>query len=195
MSPKYVTDSSKRGKSNTVLRGKTKMTNENITAANAALNSGSDLEGKWLTFWLDGQLYSLSILNVEQIVSMQPITEMPEYPAYAKGIINLRGNIIPLIDLRLRLGKKEAEYNDHTCVIINKVQGSMIGFIVDEVDAVVDITADIVSKPPRMDDRSESYLIGVARLPDNGKEKIVLCLDGTRVLKNDELDMLISANA
>ncbi|MBP0981013.1 MAG: chemotaxis protein CheW, partial [Oscillospiraceae bacterium] len=105
------------------------------------------------------------------------------------------GNIIPLIDLRLRLGKKEAEYNDHTCVIINKVQGSMIGFIVDEVDAVVDITADIVSKPPRMDDRSESYLIGVARLPDNGKEKIVLCLDGTRVLKNDELDMLISANA
>ena len=171
------------------------MTNESITAANAALNSGSDLEGKWLTFWLDGQLYSLSILNVEQIVSMQPITEMPEYPAYAKGIINLRGNIIPLIDLRLRLGKKEAEYNDHTCVIINKVQGSMIGFIVDEVDAVVDITADIVSKPPRMDDRSESYLIGVARLPDNGKEKIVLCLDGTRVLKNDELDMLISANA
>ena len=171
------------------------MTNENITAANAALNAASDLEGKWLTFWLDKQLYSLSILNVEQIVSMQPITEMPEYPAYAKGIINLRGNIIPLIDLRLRLGKKEAEYNDHTCVIINKVQGSMIGFIVDEVDAVVDITADIVSKPPRMDDRSESYLIGVARLPDNGKEKIVLCLDGTRVLKNDELDMLISANA
>ena len=171
------------------------MTNENITAANAALNSGSDLEGKWLTFWLDKQLYSLSILNVEQIVSMQPITEMPEYPAYAKGIINLRGNIIPLIDLRLRLGKKEAEYNDRTCVIINKVKGSMIGFIVDEVDAVVDITADIVSKPPRMDDRAESYLIGVARLPDNGKEKIVLCLDGTRVLKNDELDMLISANA
>lgn len=169
------------------------MANENITTANAAIASGSELEGKWLTFWLDKQLYSLSILNVEQIVSMQPITNMPEYPAYAKGIINLRGNIIPLIDLRLRLGKEEAEYNDHTCIIINKVNGSMIGLIVDEVDAVVDITADIVSKPPRMDDRSESYLIGVARLPDNGREKIVLCLDGTRVLKNDELDMLISA--
>ncbi len=167
------------------------MANEITTSTNAA--SGSELEGKWLTFWLDNQLYSLSILNVEQIVSMQPITNMPEYPAYAKGIINLRGNIIPLIDLRLRLGKEEAEYNDHTCIIINKVNGSMIGLIVDEVDAVVDITADIVSKPPRMDDRSESYLIGVARLPDNGREKIVLCLDGTRVLKNDELDMLISA--
>lgn len=169
------------------------MANENMTAVNAA--GSSDLEGKWLTFWLDKQLYSLSILNVEQIVSMQPVTEMPEYPSYAKGIINLRGNIIPLIDLRLRLGKSEAEYDDHTCIIINRVKGSMIGFIVDEVDAVVDITADIVSKPPRMDDRSESYLIGVARLPDNGREKIVLCLDGTRVLKNDELDMLISANA
>lgn len=155
-----------------------------------------ELEGKWLTFWLDHQLFGISIINVEQIVSMQPITKIPEYPYYAKGIINLRGNIIPLIDLRSRLGKEETEYNDHTCIIINKVQGSLIGFIVDEVDAVIDISADIISKPPRMsDDAANSYLTGIARIPgeDGAPEKIVLCLDGNKVLRNDEFDALISA--
>lgn len=169
------------------------MANETFTTENITKNTDGELESKWLTFWLDGQLYSLPIANVEQIVSMQPITEMPEYPHYAKGIINLRGNIIPLIDLRLRLGKMETEYNDHTCIIINKVKSNLIGFIVDEVDAVLDISADVVSEPPRMEDHSDSYLTGIARLTDNGREKIVLCLDGTKVLMNEELNALMSA--
>ena len=88
-----------------------------------------DLEGKWLSFWLDGQLYGSSIVHVEQIVSMMPITEVPEYPHYAKGIINIRGSIVPLIDLRLRLGKEEAAYTDHTCIIICRIGEDQIGFI------------------------------------------------------------------
>lgn len=152
----------------------------------------SELEGKWLTFWMDKQLFGVSIANVEQIVSMQPITEVPDYPAYAKGIINLRGSIIPVVDLRLRLGKQEMTYDDHTCIIINNVKDSQLGFIVDEVDAVIDIPPSNIAPPPQMgEDVTNRYLTGVARISgDDGAEKIVLCLDATKVLREDELSSL-----
>lgn len=153
-----------------------------------------DLEGKWLTFWLDGQLYGSSIVHVEQIVSMMPITEVPEYPHYAKGIINIRGSIVPLIDLRLRLGKEEAEYTDHTCIIICRLEDSPIGFIADSVDAVLTIAPEMISAPPRMGEEGASrYLTGIARIPseDGSPETLVLCLDTTKVLMRDELDDLI----
>ena len=78
-------------------------------------------ELKWLTFFLDKQLFGVSITNVEQIVSMQPVTEVPEYPLFAKGIINLRGAIIPVIDLRVRMGKAEMQYTDHKMCIRDRL--------------------------------------------------------------------------
>ena len=153
-----------------------------------------DLEVKWLTFWLDGQLYGSSIALVEQIVSMMPITEVPEYPPYAKGIINIRGSIVPLIDLRLRLGKEEAEYTDHTCIIICRLEDSPIGFIADSVDAVLTIAPEQITTPPKMgEDGANRYITGIARIPsdDGGAETLVLCLDTTKVLLRNELDELI----
>ena len=158
-------------------------------------DSRSEMEDKWLTFWMDNQLFGVSIAAVEQIVSMQPITEVPEYPSYAKGIINLRGNIIPLIDLRLRLGKREAPYDDHTCIIINRVEERQLGFIVDEVDAVTTISQADIAPPPRMgEDTANRYLTGVARIShDDGTERIVLCLNAARILREDELEDLSAA--
>ena len=153
-----------------------------------------DLMEKWLTFWLDGQLYGASVIHVEGILSMQPITTVPEYPAYAKGIIDLRGTIIPVLDLRLRFGKKEAAYTEKTCIINCRVGENNIGFIVDEMDAVLSITGDKISNPPRMvEDPSKRYLTGIARVTAeaDGKEKIVLCLDVTKVLQQDEIENLI----
>ena len=152
-----------------------------------------DMEGKWLTFWLDGQLFGSSIVHVEQIVSMMPITEVPEYPYYAKGVINIRGSIIPLIDLRLRLGKEEAAYTDHTCIIICRIGEDQIGFIADSVDAVMNISPEQISAPPQMgEEATNRYLTGIARIPaeDGIAEKLVLCLDTTRVLLRDELEEL-----
>lgn len=149
---------------------------------------------KWLTFRLDGQLYGASILHTEQIISMVPVTVVPEYPAYAKGVMDLRGMIVPLIDLRLRFGKKEAEYTEHTCIITCRVGEELIGFIVDEMDAVIDIDPDCISPPPRVsEDASARYLTGIARVPggSGGKDKIVLCLDVTRILRTEELRQLI----
>ena len=156
--------------------------------------SNPDLEGKWLTFWVDGQLYGSSIALVEQIVSMMPITEVPEYPYYAKGIINIRGSIVPLIDLRLRLGKEEAEYTDHTCIIICRLEDSPIGFIADSVDAVLTIAPEQITPPPKMgEDGANRYITGIARIPsdDGAEETLVLCLDTTKVLLRDELNELI----
>ena len=163
--------------------------------ANQEINelSNPELDYKWLTFWLDGQLFSASLAHVEQILSMMPITEVPEYPHYAKGIINIRGSIIPLIDLRLRLGKEEAEYTEHTCIIICRVEEHQVGFIADSVDAVITLPPESISAPPKMgDDKTNRYLVGVARIPeDEGDgEKLVLCLDTTKVLLRTEIDDL-----
>ncbi|MEG0650505.1 MAG: chemotaxis protein CheW, partial [Oscillospiraceae bacterium] len=116
----------------------------------------SEMDGKYLTFWTDKQLFGVPIAHVVQIVGMQNITEVPEFPYYAKGIINLRGSIIPLIDARLRLGKAEAEYNERTCVIVTSINEHFVGFIVDEVDAVVTIADDLIVPPPRLDASNDS---------------------------------------
>lgn len=151
-----------------------------------------EMENKWLTFWMDSQLFGVSIAGVEQIIGMQPITGVPEYPPYARGIINLRGSIIPLIDLRLRLGRAEVAYNERTCIIINQVEDSQLGFIVDEVDEVVEIPADYISAPPRMgDDTVNRYLTGIARLVDaNGTEKMILCVDAAKIIHPDDFALI-----
>lgn len=168
------------------------MDDEKLENASLMLEKNLTDRKKWLTFWLQEQLFGISITNVEQIVSMQTITEVPEYPVYAKGIINLRGVIIPVIDLRVRLGKTEKQYTDHTCIIINSVGDEHIGFIVDEVESVIDIPAETISTPPRMgEDGVNRYLTGIARvMNEDMKEDIVLCLDASRVLLEDEFKIL-----
>ncbi len=148
---------------------------------------------KWLTFFLEGQLYGASILHTEQIINMQPVTAVPEYPAYAKGVIDLRGMIVPIVDLRLRFGKKETEYTEKTCIITCRVEEQLIGFVVDEVDAVLDIPDENLSPPPWVSgDPTAGYLTAIARVPNGSgsKDKIVLCLDVTKILKGEELESL-----
>lgn len=148
-----------------------------------------DMVGKWLTFWLDGQLFGTSIELVEQIVSMMPITEVPEYPYYTKGIINIRGAIVPLIDLRLRLGRQETKYTDQTCIIICRIGEDLIGFIADAVDAVQTISAEQISAPPQIGEEiTNRYLLGIARIPDEAGagEKLILCMDTVKVLLHME---------
>ena len=160
---------------------------------NLNLTDLSEMEGKYLTFLMGKQTMGISIAYVMQIVSMQPATPIPEAPAYCKGIINLRGNIIPLIDFNIRLNQAETEYTERTCIIICNVGGSDFGFIVDEVDAVIDIADDMISAPPKMNDyASESYLIGVARVKTAAAEKLVLLIDSARILGEQEITMLTS---
>ena len=128
---------------------------------------------------------SMNMRYVEQIINMQEVIEVPGYPPYAKGIVNLRGSIVPILDLRMRLGRTEGMYTQRTCIVIMSINDQQMGYIVDEVDAVVVVSNKQIEPPPHMRDVSEDkrYLTGIAKLPgENGVgEKIVLCLEPTKI--------------
>lgn len=145
------------------------------------------LRDKYLTFYTDKQLFGISISDVVQIVGMQDITAVPEFPSYAKGVINLRGTIIPIIDVRLRLKKEEIGYNERTCIIVTNINGAYIGFIVDSVNEVINIYKDNISNPPQMgNDYVNTYIIGIAKVNNN----IVLLLDLKKILNEQELGLI-----
>ncbi len=142
-------------------------------------------ENKYLTFWIDGELFGIPISDVVQIISMQKIIPLPDFPAYAKGIINLRGNIVPVIDMRIRLKRPEAEYNESTCIVVTNIHGNYIGFIVDTVDEVTDINNDKISPPPKVTKEIVNrYLTGIGQI---GK-KVVLLLDVSKIFSDSEFD-------
>lgn len=133
----------------------------------------------YLTFSVDGQHYGISIGNVIEILQTQPATELPELPSYSKGIINLRGRVIPLIDVNLRFGKLEKEYTDRTCIIIVDVEGLHTGLIVDTVEEVLVIDKSLMSVPPSFKtDNSAKYIVQIARMDKNS----VLLLDAYKLV-------------
>lgn len=164
-----------------------------IVADNSKVNL-SETEGKYLTFYSDG-LFGVPIADVVQIVEMQKVTEVPSYPYYAKGVMNLRGSIIPVIDMRMRLSKPEAEYTDRTCVIVSNIRDRLFGFIVDAVDEVTKIEPEQISPPPRLSGEGGSnYLTGIARISESGSdEKIALLLDMAKILGAEEFEDLARA--
>jgi purine-binding chemotaxis protein CheW len=146
------------------------------------IGSGEE-DQKYLTFWTDQELFGIPISDVVQIISMQEITPLPDFPKYAKGVINLRSNIIPVIDIRIRLRRPEAEYNDNTCIIVTNIQDTFIGFIVDTVDEVVDIGSDSISPAPKVSrEVTNRYLTGIGQI---GKQ-VVLLLNLAKILSEDE---------
>lgn len=143
----------------------------------------SEMEGKYLTFWTEKQLFAIPIADVVQIIQFQSITEIPEFPYYAKGIINLRGSIIPIVDMRLRFGKEEIPYDDHTCTIVTNIADQLIGLVVDGVEEVTDIEPEEISAPPAMNgDSASSYLTGVAKHED----RVILILDTRKILGEEQ---------
>lgn len=163
----------------------------NITNLESINTTLSEMDGKYLTFFTDNQLFGVPICDVVQIVGMQEITTIPEYPDYAKGIINLRGSIIPVIDIRLRFLKPEIPYDERTCIIVTTINDMSIGFIVDAVDAVTDIDIDNISEPPHLSSNDSSpYLTGIAK----HEGKVVLLMDTAKILTLDIIQALATEN-
>lgn len=144
---------------------------------------------KYLTFLLDKQFFALPIKNVMEIIAIQEVTQVPEFPSYVKGIINLRGKIIPLIDVRLRFHKAEADYDERTSVIVVSIDTVEVGFIVDMVDEVMDIDYDNIAPPPRMSETSGRYITGVGKIDG----KIILLLDSDKLLNEEEINGIAQA--
>lgn len=142
------------------------------------ITSTSEMEGKYLTFWMGDQLFALPIADVVQIVGVQPITEVPEFPYYAKGVIDLRGSILPIIDFRLRLGKEEIPYGERTCFIVTKISDQLVGIAVDSVSEVFYFPPEEVAPPPEVSgDNTNRFFIGIGKNDD----KMVLLLDTKKV--------------
>jgi len=151
-------------------------------------NSLQEKEGKYLTFTLAAEDYGLEILKVREIIGMMDITAVPQTPEYVKGVINLRGRVIPVIDLRLKFGLEAAEYGERTCIIVVEVQSEMgsvqMGVVVDSVSEVLNINGEDIEPSPSFGTRLKTqYILGIAKA--NGSIKILLDID--KVLTSDEM--------
>lgn len=153
---------------------------ETTNTLNTAIESAKDaLGGKYLTFGLAGEDYGTQILKVREIIGLLDITPVPQMPDFIKGVINLRGRVIPVVDLRLKFGMPEAEYNEETCIIVVDV-GQMTGIIVDTVQEVLDIADDQIDPPPPLGAGVDtSYVLGMGKV----KEKVKILLDIDKVLE------------
>jgi purine-binding chemotaxis protein CheW len=143
----------------------------------------TDLGGKYLTFLLDGEEYGLEILKVREIIGIMDITKVPQTPDFVQGVINLRGKVIPVIDLRSKFGLQRTEYNDQTCIIVVDV-GMLMGIIVDTVQEVHDIPTANIEPPPSLGASVDtSFILGMGKV----KEDVKILLDIDKVLTAEEL--------
>ena len=143
---------------------------------------------KFLTFYLGKEVFGIDIKVVIEIIGIQAITEVPEVPEYVKGIINLRGKIIPVVDMRLRFKKEFREYNDRTCVIVIDVNGVLIGLIVDGVSEVLTIPEADVVPPPQLKSSQNRYLRGIGKMGEDSS--VALLLDWDELFSGEEEELL-----
>jgi purine-binding chemotaxis protein CheW len=158
----------------------------NVSATNAGSRSG-----KYLTFYLKKEEYGIGILKVKEIIGLMTITSVPRVPDFIKGVINLRGKVIPVIDLRLKFGMDPIEYSERTCIIVVEIDADsgtvQIGVVVDAVSEVLFIRDEEIEDAPAFGTRLDTdYILGMAKT--GGRVKILLNID--RVLGTQEIALL-----
>ena len=146
---------------------------------------------KYLTFTLGEELYGIDIRAVIEIIGIMPITKVPEVPAYVQGIINLRGKIIPVVDMRLRFGQEYRPYSDRTCVIIISVNDGLIGLSIDGVSEVLTIPENSIVPPPELKSVRNRYVKNIGKLSE---EKVVLLLDWKKLFSTEDEALLENMN-
>lgn len=139
---------------------------------------------KYLTFTLGNDFFGIDILYVTEIIGLQQITPVPDLPEHIKGIINLRGKIIPVMDIRLRFKKEFREYDERTCIIVVDIGDISIGLIVDRVSEVIDIPESNISLPPKL---AKSSTNGYVKAIGKIEEEVKLILDCEKLLSEDEV--------
>lgn len=145
------------------------------------------LKDKYLTFHVGGEEYGIEIRHVTEIVGRQSITSVPDMPNFIKGVINLRGRVIPVMDVRLRFDLDGREYDDRTCVVIVDLRGTPVGLVVDTVRDVILIHEDAVSPPPKIQKgKGGRFIQGIGRVGDEVK----ILLDVNKLLHDEEIERI-----
>ena len=161
-------------------------TREN-TEENTTLDRLGDHLEKYLTFIVDEEVYGLEILKVREIVAMIHISKVPLVPNYVKGVINLRGKVIPVIDIRLKFDMKDIDYDEHTTIIIVDIEDLSVGFIVDETSEVVKIDKSNLMPPPKFGTGIDtSFLKSMAKTEEN----ITMIVDLEKLFSSEEIESL-----
>ena len=159
----------------------------------AASKESDTQKGKYMTFKSGNEYFGLEIQYVNEIIQLQAITAIPETEDYIKGLINLRGKVIPVVDVRLRFKQEPFEYNDRTCIIVINIKSMMVGLIVEKIAEVVEIKEDNILPPPsvgRADRVQNKYVYGIGKVGDAVK----LLLDPDKLLNDEDLSVVEQAN-
>ncbi|MBU0969696.1 MAG: chemotaxis protein CheW [Proteobacteria bacterium] len=167
---------------------------ETADALNKAVQTTILKIGKYLTFTLAKEEYGIGILKVKEIIGMMPITVVPRTPAFVKGVINLRGKVIPVIDLRTKFEMASIPYTERTCIIVVEIDSErdmvLIGIVVDAVSEVLNIQEEQIEATPAFGAKlNTDYILGMAKV--EGKVKILLNID--KVLSNEEISAVETA--
>lgn len=164
-----------------------------LTSANQLVD-GMDIsaehdeqKGKYMTFKSGREYFGLKIQCVNEIIQIQSITKVPETQDYLRGLINLRGKVIPVVDVRLRFHQEPLEYTDRTCIIVINVNTMMVGLIVEKIAEVVEIKEEDILPPPaaRQSDQMHRYVYGIGKVGD----KVKLLLDPEKLLNDGDLSI------
>ncbi len=164
---------------------------DSVKQMDQAVKSMTIKTGKYLTFTLEDETYGIGILKVKEIIGMMPITSVPQTPEFVKGVINLRGKVIPIIDLRLKFSMEAVPYSERTCIIVVEILSDgatvLIGVVVDAVSEVLNIREDEIEETPKFGSRlNTEHILGMAKM--EGGVKILLNID--QVLSADEIKTL-----
>ena len=163
-------------------------TTHTVAETHSQVPKSDERAGKYLTFLLGKEEFGVGVLKVREIMGIQDITAMPQTPPYMKGVINLRGKVTPVIDLRLKFGLPPADYTERTCIIVVQVKNGsdslVIGMVVDEVSEVIAVPAGDIEDTPDFGAKvSTNYILGMAKA--RGRVKILLDIDS--VLTSQEI--------
>ncbi len=146
-------------------------------------------KNRYFTFQVGEEEYGLEIMHVIEVIGMQKITEVPDMPDFVKGVINLRGQVIPVMDVRTRFKMSPREYDDRTCIVVINIKDTAIGMVVDKVSDVIDIPEDQVDPPPKISRSAGSRFIkGMGKADD----KVKILLDAGKLLYDEELEQVTS---
>lgn len=147
----------------------------------------ADAGEEYVTFTLNDELYAFDALNVQEIIELTTVTKVPHLPSYLKGVINLRGSIIPVVDLKQKFGMASGEYKKHTCIIVTEYSRGVMGLIVDMVADIINLSTQDISSSPDFGTRVRTdFIAGMGRVAEN----LVLVLDVDRVLSEDDTAVL-----
>jgi len=161
------------------------------TSAPALRSSG----GEFLTFRLGAEEYGIDILRVQEIRSYEQPTRIANAPAFIKGVVNLRGTIVPIVDLRVKLGCERVEYDDFTVVIVLNVRGRIVGAVVDSVSDVLQLSAESVKPAPELSSGSvdTSYITGIGNVAGEGKDRMLILIDIEALMTSADMGLIDAA--